>query len=142
MAKEAGLISWKREGASMRQNRTKPIWRVNENSTARRQPGSRHALAQPAFGQKSAFQSPLLLVKQVIRLVDYAEDDVRHDFRWSRLNIGPIGLIGRIWSPTQAAHKERFLAVLFPGNRSAHSQEISVVLQQLLEAGPRHPDQL
>jgi hypothetical protein len=57
-------------------------------------PGPRHALAEAAFFEERFLELPDLLVEQVVRLVDKAYEDIRDYLCGSRLDIGPIGLIG------------------------------------------------
>src|SRR5438045_1611432 len=95
----------------------------------------------PSF-RKAFSRGAELLVEQVVRLVDKADENVSDHRRGSRLDIGPIGLIGPILLAAQAPHKLRFFAVLIPELLLPHPQEISVILQKLLEARPRHINEL
>lgn len=58
--------------------------------------GAGHAFAEAALFEKIAFEPPELLVEQVVGLVNEADEDVGNDVWRAGLNIGPIGLIGRI----------------------------------------------
>jgi hypothetical protein len=49
-----------------------------------------------------------LLVEQVVRLVDEADEDVSDHRRWARLDMGPIGLIGPILLSAQPPNESRF----------------------------------
>ena len=58
--------------------------------------GAGHAFAEVALGKKILLEPPELLVEQVVRLVNQADEDVGDNFGRSGLDIGPIGLIGLI----------------------------------------------
>ena len=73
---------------------------------------ARHALAQAAFFEEGFLELPELLVEEVIRLVDKADEDVGDYRSGSRFDIGPIGLIGPIFLAAQPADESRFFAVL------------------------------
>src|SRR5881394_3803929 len=90
-------------------------------------PGPGHALAQSAFSEKVLFEAPQLLVEEVVCLVDQADDDVRDDFGRTRLDIGLIRLIRRIWPGPEPSHKQRLTTVLVPEPEAAVANEIPVV---------------
>ena len=58
--------------------------------------GAGHALAQAAFFEEISLETAELLVEEIVRLMDEADEDVGDDLRWAGLEIGPIGLIGPI----------------------------------------------
>ncbi len=70
--------------------------------------------------------------------MDQADEDVRDYLGGARLDIGRIGLIGPIFLAAQASQEPRLPAVLVPESRFPHSQKITIVFQQFLQAGARH----
>ncbi len=73
------------------------------------------------------FELPELLVQQIVGLVDEADEDVRYHFGRTRLDIGPIGLIGPIPLGAEPADEPRFLAVLIPELEVPRSEEVVVI---------------
>ena len=55
--------------------------------------GASHAFSQTAFSEKILFESPELLVKEVVGLMDQTDENVGHDLGRTRFDICPIGLI-------------------------------------------------
>jgi len=86
--------------------------------------GAGHALAQAAFGEEIPFQPADLLVEQAVGLVDEADDDISHHFRWASFDEGPIGLGGRTFVCAELPDVEGFAAV------TAGAEEIPVIFQQ------------
>ena len=69
--------------------------------------------------------------------MDKADENVGDDVGGPRFDIGPIGLIGPILLGPEP-HELRFPAVLVPKLLLPHSQEVAVVLEQLLQARASH----
>ena len=80
--------------------------------------GAGHAFAQAAFLEKIALQAPELLVKQVVGLVNQADEDVSHYMARTAVDEFTIGLIGRIGRSAEAADVEGFLGILVPERSS------------------------
>jgi hypothetical protein len=95
----------------------------------------RHPLAQSALFDEVLLQPAELLVNEIIRLVDEADGDAGHDFRWTRLHEFPVALVTLRLLPTQPADIECLTRVLAPERQVAGPQIVFVVIEQLLEAG-------
>ena len=100
--------------------------------------GAGHAFTQAAFRRRSLFQSAQLLVEQVVGLVNQANEDIGNDLRGASLNIGVIGLIGRMGIRSQASYEQSLSGAFVPEAMTASAKEVAVVFQKLLEAGAGH----
>lgn len=56
--------------------------------------GAGHAFAEAAGLEEFLFELPELLIEQIVRLMDQADEDVRHGFAGAGFNKRPIGLVG------------------------------------------------
>src|SRR4030095_12700800 len=77
-------------------------------------PGPGHPFAQAAFGHDRSLQLSNLLIKQVIRLVNQTNNNIRGNLGRSCFNIRPVGLISHIVPSPQLAHKLCFTTILLP----------------------------
>ena len=73
------------------------------------QPNTSHSLAQTAFLNKFLLKPDELLIDQIIRLMDQANCDVRHNFRRSSFNELAVELVTLRRSSSQTSNKLRFL---------------------------------
>ncbi len=75
---------------------------------------ARHPLADAALLDEVLLETANLLVEQVVRLVNQANDDIRHGFRGPSLDNCLIGLIGPIRPIPQLSHVKGLFAVFLP----------------------------
>jgi len=92
-------------------------------------PGPSHTLAEAALLEKIALQATDLLIKQIVRLVDQADADIRHDRRWSSFAEFSKVLIGHIRFASEPPDKSGFAALFFPNRQIPYSEEIAIVGQ-------------
>ena len=76
--------------------------------------GAGHALAQPAFLEEILFKALELLVEQVVRLMDQADEDVGDRFRRPGFDEFAEVVVGEVVLAAEFADKERFLGVFVP----------------------------
>ena len=104
--------------------------------------GEVETLRETALTEKIVFQSGDQSVQQKIALVNQADEGVGRDFGRRTLNqisIGPIVPIGPI---DPSSDLEYSGIILVPQRQDSLSQEVLVIQQQLLLAGPGDVDQL
>lgn len=103
--------------------------------------GLGHALTDAALFDEVLLQAATLLVEEVVGLVDEAERDVGEDFGRARFKEGAVGLEGFVLFAAKPADVESLLGALLPLGMVAHAEEVLVVEQQFLQAGPRVIDE-
>jgi hypothetical protein len=108
-------------------------------------PRGRQTLAVTAPLDELTFQSGNLPVEQVIGLMNQADDRIGDHSRVAvgqprrvSFRISPIGRINPINPRPNPPHGSRLGIVFSPLPQAALSQEILVVEQQLVQAGPGH----
>ena len=94
-----------------------------------------HALAQSTFLEKGSLQLPELSVEKEVAHPDQTDDDIPGDRRVGVLDAPAERRVGRVREPVQVAKTERIGVLRGPLLKTAHSQEIAVIGQQLFETG-------
>jgi hypothetical protein len=84
-----------------------PIPRAIPRTLPRPPPGPGHAFAESSISQEIFLQPAQLAIEQVVRLVDQADGDVRHDFEGPRLRELPEIRIRNARASAEFPHAQR-----------------------------------
>jgi hypothetical protein len=101
-----------------------------------------HSLTQATFFKEVFLQTVELLVNEVIGLVNEAKSDVGHDFRLPGFHELKVVLVGLRCFAAELADILGFFGVLLPNRKIAGTEEVSVIIQQLFQAGTGNVGQL
>jgi hypothetical protein len=94
-----------------------------------------HALAQATFLEKGFLQLPELSVEKEVADADQTDNHIPGDRRVGFLDAFAERRVGRVRNPVQLAKTERIGVLRGPFLKTAHSQEIAVIGQQLFKTG-------
>jgi hypothetical protein len=105
------------------------------------QPRAGPSFAQSALLDEILFQSPDLLIEQVVCLVDKTKREVGYDFGRAGFAKLAVSLTGDGTLVAELANVLGFFGFLGPDAQTSSAQKILVIDQKFFQAGPDYVDE-